>query len=268
MGASGHLDRHGQDLPLREVDLSPVFGSVTFDVPLEPPHDEVAEHLAPHPPPAVGQRGVEQLQQRGEARSRPSCGVAESRIRASAALARTSALARLAGVAPVVVLGPGIAVVVGLVEDHQVVAGPLQPVEDPVLLQVVHRGQRQRQVVERVRTQLASPCGSAPARPGRRRPGRQAEPLGHLALPLLQQRPGRSDDQDAADPAAGDQLGDNQPASIVLPRPTSSASRSLGRVILRQRATGRAGTARLRPARCTATRAPVPSACSSRNAWW
>jgi len=205
-----HHDRDGHDLPLREVDGLSGLGMSDLDVSLEPADDEIPVRRAPDLAAAVGQRAVEQLEQGREA---PVVAVMGRGREQDQGIGRPGQdqgqLAALAGLAPVVVLGRALAIVVGLVQHHQVVAGPLQPVEDAILFEVVHRGQRHRQVVEGIGPQLGpladalqlGPVGHDQA---------QAEPLGHLCLPLLQERPGRGDDEDAAGSTACDQLRDDQ----------------------------------------------------------
>ena len=134
------------------------------DVFLQPANDVVPVSLAPKRSAAVHEGGVEQLAERGEGAiiSVMRRGGQEEQGVASPGqnLGKASSL-RVLGVLDVA----GVRAMVGLVDDDDVVAGPIELVEDPLLLQEVDRHEAEGDEVERIRAEFRAPPNFLELRP-------------------------------------------------------------------------------------------------------
>jgi hypothetical protein len=120
--------------------------------------------------------------------------------------------------------------VVGLVDDDHVIARSFQLVKHALLFQQVDRGQAERDMLERIRPELhAAPHLLKTSTVDYLQP--QAKALGHLEPPLLQQRTGGGDDEDAVCHAPRHELGYHEAGLYRLPRPTPSPRRSRTRLV-------------------------------------
>ena len=178
------------------------------DVVLQAADDVGPVALGPQLPPAIHERRVEQLAQRGEgavvAVVRRGGGQDQAVAAAGQDLGQPPPQRVLA------VLHPAdVHAVMGLVDDHRVVAGPVELLQHPLLLEEIDRHQAQRDVVEGIRAKLRAAADLFQLRPVDHFHA-QAEPLRHLDLPLLQQRTGGRDDEDAVGQPPGGEFGEHE----------------------------------------------------------
>jgi len=97
----------------------------------------------------------------------------------------------------------------GFIDDHRVVAGSVQVLQNPLLLEEINGHEAQGNVIEGIGTQLRAPPNLVElGTVDHLQP--QAKPLRHFCLPLLQQRPSRGDHENAVGQTPSDQLGKHQ----------------------------------------------------------
>src|SRR5271157_6424146 len=112
----------------------------------------------------------------------------------------------------------GVRAMVGFVDDDDVVAGPIELVQDPFLLQEIDRDETEGNEVERIRAEFRAPPDFLEFRPV---DDFQSKPeaLSHLETPLFKQRAGGRHDEYSVSKPSGDELRDHQAGLDRLSKP-------------------------------------------------
>ena len=112
----------------------------------------------------------------------------------------------------------GVREMVGFVDDDDVVAGPIELVEDPLLLQEVDLHEAEGDEVERIRAEFRAPPDFLELRPV---DDFQSKPeaLSHLETPLFEQRAGGRHDEYSVSKPSGHELRDHQAGLDRLAQP-------------------------------------------------